>query len=153
MWAHKGIMGIFGYVGKLNFLTRSLLGFRFRAKTHSHTHTHTCTNAYCKHAHTSHPHSRSLLLTYSYTHREAAYALSFSRCLEGEGNCCGSRATERQPSVWLIGISGQRSVESTESEAELFTTSEHNMQQFSTFLSSASVFSLELLLARPLLAY
>lgn len=80
---------------------------------HTHTHTQMHTVIMRTHLiHTSHPspHTHPLLLTHSCTHREAAYALSFSLCLEGEGNCCGSQATERQPSVWLIGISGQKSV-------------------------------------------
>lgn len=141
-------MGILGGVGKLNFLTRLLWGFNseqkrvWDARAHTHKYILTCTvSIQTYHIHTSRPfslHTRTqthrhthphTLFSHSCTHREAAYALSFSWCLEGKGNCCGSQATEHQPSVWLIGISGRRSVEPMESKAELLT----NLEHFSTF--------------------
>lgn len=115
--------GYFWLCGLAQFLTRPLWGYDSEKKHVRYAHTNTCTRAHTNtqmhtvimHTHlihTSHPspHTHPLLLTHSYTHREAAYALGFSLCLKGEGNCCGSQATERQPSLWLIGISGQKSV-------------------------------------------
>lgn len=58
---------------------------------------------------------------YSHRHGEGIYALGFSQCLLGEGNCCGSQATEHQPSVWVIGISGKKKRISVEPGTETLT--------------------------------
>lgn len=94
--------------------------------THTHLHAHT-------HTHNTHKHTFLM-----HTHTEKLSILSISHCPKGEGNCCGSWATERQPSVWLIGISRQRSVESTESNTELLTIIEQSKQDFC--LDTFSVF-------------
>lgn len=105
------------FCGRVLFSGTVSLGFQFRAETHlidTQAQVHIPFVAYCKDEHASYlhiatfsPHAQSLLLTHSCTQWEAACALSFSQCLGGHSNYCGSWATERQPSVWLIGISGQ----------------------------------------------
>lgn len=116
LWANEGIMGIFSFPW-VQFSGTVSLGFHFRAEAHL-IHTQVQARipivAYSKDVHGSYlhiatfsSHAQSLLLTHSCTQWDAAYALSFSQCLGGHSNYCGSWATERQPSVWLIGISGQ----------------------------------------------
>lgn len=122
MWAHGGIMGIFfGYVGKLSFLTRTLWGLIQSRNTFEHTVSMQPTPS---------PPSPpdTLILTHSFIHTQRSCLCS--QFLKGEGNCCGSRATERQSSVRLIGISGQRNVEFMESEEERLYNLKNRTQQF-----------------------
>lgn len=106
MWAQRGIMGIFGGVGKLNFLTRSLWGFNSEQKhvceTHTHTQMHTW--AYCKHSHTSHAHITPLP---SHTHAHTLFVIHAH--------------TEKLPMHWVSPVVSREKV--IAAEAELLSTS------------------------------
>lgn len=80
MWARWGIMGIFGGVGRLSFLTRLLWGFNTEQRHFSdaHAHTHKCTLKHTVSIHT-HTHAHTLLDLQAHTEKLSLQFLCVSQ--------------------------------------------------------------------------